>query len=268
MADYQIVDWANYQLAQRYDKPLFLAVGLTKPHDPWEVPQKYVDLYPLESVPDIKIKENDLEDASFTDAILGRLLDAFEKSAYKNNTIIVLWSDQEMHMGEKENGEKFTLWERSTKTPFFGMAPGITKGGLSTNKPVGIIDLYPTLAELIGEKAPSHIDGESLVPMLKGENFSHKGVVTGYELKEAANAPGGDGYTIRTDRYRYIYYPFINLEELYDHEVDDHEWVNVAEHPMSDRNDDSRFYHIPFKINKFNGMPYRRLGGPALLFRI
>ena len=50
MADYQIVDWANYELSQAQDKPLFLAVGLTKPHDPWEVPQKYFDLYPIESI--------------------------------------------------------------------------------------------------------------------------------------------------------------------------------------------------------------------------
>lgn len=257
MADYQIVDWANYQLAQKYEKPLFLAVGLTKPHDPWEVPQKYFDMYPLETVPDVKIKENDLEDAfihgrrplhkfivdnnqqkkvvqaymatiSFTDAMLGRLLDAFEKSAFKDNTILVLWSDHGMHMGEKENWEKFTLWERSTRTPLFIMAPGITKGGSSTHKPVGIIDMYRTLAELIGEKAPSHVDGESLVPMLKNQSFDHKGVVTGYELREAADAPGGDAYTIRTDRYRYIYYPFINLEELYDHDIDDNEWDNIA----------------------------------------
>lgn len=148
MADYQIVDWANYELSQKHDKPLFLAVGLTKPHDPWEVPQKYFDLYPLDSIQDVVMKKDDLADAwihgrrpldkfivdnkqtkkviqaymatiSFTDAMLGRLLDGFEKSSYKDNTIIVLWSDHGMHMGEKENWEKFTLWERSLRAPLF-----------------------------------------------------------------------------------------------------------------------------------------------------
>lgn len=257
MADYHIVDWANYQLSQKYDKPLFLAVGLTKPHDPWEVPQKYFDMYPLESVPEIPVKEDDLEDAfihgrrplhkfivdndqqkkvvqaymatiSFTDAMLGRLLDKFEESAFKDNTIIVLWSDHGMHMGEKENWEKFTLWERSTRTPLFVMAPGLTKGGSSTHVPVGILDLFPTLAELIGEQIPSYADGQSLVPMLTGKNFTHKPVVTAYSLKENAASPNGDGFTIRTARYRYIYYPFMNLEELYDHDTDDYEWTNIA----------------------------------------
>lgn len=63
MADYQIVDWANYELSQKHDKPLFLAVGLTKPHDPWEVPQKYFDLYPLDSIQDVVMKKDDLADA-------------------------------------------------------------------------------------------------------------------------------------------------------------------------------------------------------------
>ena len=141
MADYQIVDWANYELSQKHDKPLFLAVGLTKPHDPWEVPQKYFDLYPLDSIQDVIMKKDDLNDAwihgrrpldkfivdnkqtkkviqaymatiSFTDAMLGRLLDGFEKSSYKDNTIIVLWSDHGMHMGEKENWEKLKQKER------------------------------------------------------------------------------------------------------------------------------------------------------------
>lgn len=257
MADYQIVDWANYELSQPHDKPLFLAVGLTKPHDPWEVPQKYFDLYPLDSIPDVKVKKNDLTDAwvhgrrsldkfirdnkqtkkvvqaymatiSFTDAMLGRLLDGFEKSPYKNNTIIVLWSDHGMHMGEKENWEKFTLWERSLRAPLFFMAPGITKAGSSTHVPVGAIDIFPTLAELIGEKVPDYCSGESLVPMLTGKDFNHKPVLSAYEVKDSINGKPYDAYTIRAKQYRYIYYPPSGLEELYDHEVDKNEWDNIA----------------------------------------
>ena len=117
MADYHIVEWANHELSRSHDKPFFLAVGLTKPHDPWEVPQKYFDLYPLDSIRDIDIKKDDLNDAwvhgrrpldkfindnkqtkkviqsymaniSFADAMLGRLLDCFEKSRYKNLSLI------------------------------------------------------------------------------------------------------------------------------------------------------------------------------------
>lgn len=264
MADYHIVDWANYELTKSHDKPLFLAVGLTKPHDPWEVPQKYFDLYPLDSVPELEIKEDDLLDTyihgrrplhkfivdndqqkkvvqaymatvSFTDAMLGRLLDGFERSAYKDNTIIVFWSDHGMHMGEKQNWEKFTLWERSTRAPLFIMAPGLTKGGSSTHVPVGLIDVFPTLAELIGEKKPEYCDGESLVPMLINQKFNHKPVVSAYEMQGGGGVKSGDAYSVRTVKYRYIYYPVIGLEELYDHTVDAREWNNIAYKKTSKR---------------------------------
>jgi arylsulfatase A-like enzyme len=257
MADYQIVDWANYELSRAHDKPFFLAVGLTKPHDPWEVPQKYFDLYPIDSVRDVEVRKDDLMDTwihgrraldkfisdnnetkkvvqaymatiSFADAMLGRLLDGFEKSAYKDNTIVVLWSDHGMHMGEKENWEKFTLWERSLRTPMFIMAPGITKPNTSVSIPVAAIDIFPTLAELTGEKPPVYCDGESLVPILKNKMRNHKPVLSVYEVKDSVNGKPYDAYSILSGKYRYLYYPASGLEELYDHEADEHEWNNIA----------------------------------------
>ena len=262
MADYQTVEWANYVLSQKHDKPLFLAVGITKPHDPWEVPQKYFDMYPLDSIEDVNVREDDLNDTwvhgrraldkfirgndqtrkvvqsymatiSFADAMLGRLLDGLERSRYKDNTIIIMWSDHGMHMGEKENWEKFTLWERSLRTPLMIRMPGTTKPGSLSDIPVGTIDLFPTLAEMIGEKPPAYCDGESLLPLIKNQTTTHRPVLSTYELKDSANQVHYDAYTLRTAEYRYIYYPSSGLEELYDHRVDDHEWLNIAYKPAS-----------------------------------
>lgn len=253
MIDYQLVDWAKYELNRKRDKPLFMAVGLFRPHMPWEVPQKYFDLYPLETIPDLVIRDDDLNDAfdhgrrhwhqfvldnhqwkhvlqaymasiSFADAQLGRLLDALEESPYRDNTIIVLWSDHGMHMGEKENWEKFTLWEESTRVPLFISAPGITIPGSTCSAPVSLVDIYPTLAELIGEKPPRNCDGESLVPILSNRTTSHDPVIIAYEYEFGR----GTGYAVRSDRYRYIYYPTIGLEELYDHKNDPQEFHNIA----------------------------------------
>ena len=251
MADYHIVDWAVHELSRSHDKPLFLAVGLTKPHDPFEVPQKYFDQYPLDSIPEVKVLKNDVADAfdhgrrqihnfieqnnqekkvlqaylatvAFADAMLGRLLDGLEKSKLRDNTIIVLWSDHGMHMGEKENWEKFTLWERSTRVPFFVAAPGITKAGTKTDSTVSLLDIYPTLAELIGGKPPLHCEGTSLVPLLKDQTFARDPLIMGYQFKE------DKAYAVRSDQYRYIYYPAIGLEELYDLNNDPNEWNNIA----------------------------------------
>lgn len=264
MADAQTVDWAAYELQQKHEKPLFLAVGLFRPHMPWEVPQKYFDMYPLSSIPDLDIKENDLDDAfdhgrrlwhkfvldnrqwkkviqaylasvSFADAQLGRLLDAFEASAYKDNTILMVWSDHGMHIGEKENWEKFTLWEESARVPLFMMVPGLTKSETIVEKPVSTIDIYPTLAELIGEVPPAHCDGQSLVPLLTDPTADHEPPVTAFDFNIVTNQSLynsdlglGPSYTVRTVDFRYIYYPSNGLEELYDHRVDPNEWENIA----------------------------------------
>jgi len=255
MADYHVVDWAKYQLSQKHDKPFFLAAGVWKPHDPWEVPQKYFDMYPLENIVLPECKKDDLEDAfdhgrrwihkwvvdndqwkkvvqsyaasiTFSDAMLGRLLDAFENSEYAKNTIVVLWSDHGMHMGEKENIEKFTLWERSTRVPLIISVPGMTRAGARCNQPVSLMDLYPTLVDLAGFDKPAHLDGHSLLPQIKNPEVETTPVITSYKFSWSENPV--IGHTVRSKQYRYIYYPEINLEELYDHKTDPNEWNNIA----------------------------------------
>ncbi len=254
MADYHIVEWANYELKENHERPWFMAVGITRPHDPWEVPQKYFDMYPLEDIPDLEVQENDLLDAydhgrrqlhkfilqndqekkviqaylaciTFVDAMLGRLLDGLENSAYADNTILVVWSDHGMHMGEKENWEKFTLWERSTKVPLFISLPDGASDGRTSDLPVSLLDLYPTLAALVADSVPEHCDGTDLAPLLRGQAFDRDPVVMGYQFRQ------DNAYAVRSQRYRYIYYPTIGLEELYDHQTDPHEWQNLAYRP-------------------------------------
>ncbi|WP_339923149.1 sulfatase [uncultured Cyclobacterium sp.] len=256
MADYHVADWASYQLRQQHDKPFFLAVGMWKPHDPWEVPQKYFDMYPLEDIVLPQRKKDDLEDAfdhgrrrimkwvldndqwkkiiqsyaasiTFSDAMVGRILDAYENAEHSDNTIVVLWSDHGMHMGEKDNIEKFTLWERSTRVPLLISAPGMSLAGTVCDQPVSLMDLYPTLVELTGFEQPSHLDGNSLLPQLKDPNTITSPVISSYKF---TNQKQGAiiGHAVRSMRYRYIYYPEINFEELYDHENDPNEWDNIA----------------------------------------
>ncbi|MBT7465741.1 MAG: sulfatase [Bacteroidetes bacterium] len=255
MADYHVVDWARYQLKQEHDKPFFLAVGTWKPHDPWEVPQKYFDMYPLENIVLPDCKKDDLKDAfdhgrrwihnwvvenkqwkkviqayaasiTFSDAMVGRLLDTFDNSSYADNTIVILWSDHGMHMGEKENIEKFTLWERSTRVPLIISAPGMTQAGTVCDQAVSLMDLYPTLVELAGFEKPTHLDGNSLLPQINNPNTKTSPVISSYKFDWAKEPIVG--HAVRSARYRYIYYPDINLEELYDHENDPNEWDNIA----------------------------------------
>lgn len=255
MPDHRVVDWAEEELRREHDTPFFQAVGIFRPHIPWFVPKKYFDLYPLDTIRLPAIQDNDLDDCSdvgkgfcrrkwqewvvrngrwreavqaylasisFADAQLGRLLDALESSRYADNTIVVLWSDHGMHIGEKEHWEKFTLWEESTRVPLLFAAPGMVRPGTTCDEPVSLLDVYPTLAELAGLGSPAGLEGASLVPLLKNPGrTTGRAVVSTYGFKN---------HGIRSKRWRYIRY-HDGSEELYDHRSDPDEFTNLAGRP-------------------------------------
>jgi len=257
MGDGQMVQWTVDFLKRTHESPFFLAAGTFRPHLPWYVPRKYFELYPLDQIKLPTVKVDDLDDVpapgremaearhvefeilktlgkyreavraylasiSFADALVGHLLDALEKSQYSDNTIIVVWSDHGWHLGEKGAWHKRTLWERATHIPFFVVAPGVTAPGSKCNRPVNLVDIYPTLIDLCRLPAKPELDGISLVPLLKNHSadWDRPSVTTNQQANHA----------VRDERWRYIRY-HDGTEELYDHDSDLHEWTNLAEDP-------------------------------------
>ena len=88
-----------------------------------------------------------LASINYADQCVGIILDALNKSKYKDNTIVILWGDHGWHLGEKLSYRKSKLWEEATRVPFIISVPGITKPESRTNRIVNIIDIYPTLSE-------------------------------------------------------------------------------------------------------------------------
>ena len=246
------VDYAVRFLRQNHDAPFFLACGLFRPHLPWYVPQRFFDRYPLNKIVLPRVFADDLDDlptqglkfakarrsdfetirkagkwkhavraylASITcaDERLGRVLDALDQSPYAQQTIVVLWSDHGWHLGEKQHWHKTTLWEEATRVPLIICAPGIQPG--VCDRPVSLIDVYPTLNELSGLNAIEAHDGVSLVPLLQNPRAEwQRPAVIEFKRGNAA---------VRSQRYRYIRYRD-GGEELYDHQSDPHEWHNLA----------------------------------------
>jgi len=255
MGDTQVANWIIDKLNARYETPFFLAAGIFRPHLPWYVPEKYFDRYPLKSIQLPAYIEKDLEDIpaagiamarpdhdhknvvdydqwekavqgylasiEFADVQVGRIIDALDQSEYKDNTIVVLWSDHGWHLGEKDHWRKFSLWERSTRVTFMIMAPGLTNTG-KVSKPVSLIDIYPTLVDLAGLPEKQNIDGISLRPLLESEDAAWN--------RPSLTTHGRGNHSIRDDRWRYIRYAD-GSEELYDHNDDPNEWHNLAEDP-------------------------------------
>lgn len=256
MGDYKTVTQGIEFLQKDHNKPFFLAMGFTRPHLPWYVPQKYFDLYPLDKITLPSVTKNDLSDVpaagvaiakpegdhkfivesdqwkkaiqgylasnTFADGQIGRLVDALNKSKYKDNTIIVLFGDHGWHLGEKEHWRKFALWEEATRVPFIIVAPGLTKANTAVNRTVSLMDIYPTLIDLCKLPAKSGLEGNSIVPLLKNPEatWNHPSVTT----------HGLGNHSVRNERYRYIVYED-GTEELYDHDTDPQEWKNLANDP-------------------------------------
>ena len=256
MHDYHTAEWAAKHLWTQHDEPMFLACGFSKPHLPWYVPKKYFDMHPLDGIQLPIVKEDDLDDVpeigkkfaraagdharvikaeawkkgvqgylaaiTFADAMVGKVLDALEAGPNAKNTIIVLWSDHGWHLGEKSHWRKFTLWERSTRNILMVVAPGVTKAGSICEHPVSMMDIYPTLMDLSGLKAPGVQEGESLLTWLKNPKAPKKTpALTTYQF---------GNHAVRSERWRYIRYRD-GSEELYDRDKDPNEWTNLAAKP-------------------------------------
>jgi arylsulfatase A-like enzyme len=256
LRDWKIVNYGIEQLNRRHEKPLFLTIGLHKPHMPWNVPRKYYDMHPLDSIELPPIKENDLADVptsgvkmagpegdhremlasgrwkeavqgylaaiSYCDTMIGRLLDALGKSEYRDNTIVVLWGDHGWHLGEKEHWRKFALWEEATRAPLVWVVPGVTKPGGVCQRTVDFMSIYPTLTDLCGIATPKHVEGPSLRALLTDPQAAwDRPAITTYGFKNHA---------IRTEGWRFIRYANDD-RELYDESKDPYEWENLAVRP-------------------------------------
>ena len=159
---------------------------------------------------------------TFVDAQLGKVLDALDASDSAENTIIVLWSDHGFQLGTKERWGKRALWGQATKVVLMISAPGMSRG-MKCHRPVGLIDLYPTLIELCGLDQVTGLEGHSLVPLLEDPEANW--------AWPALTTFGQHNHAIRSTNWRYIVYAD-GSEELYDHRVDPEEINNVAADPQ------------------------------------
>lgn len=242
------------QLASDANKPFFLAVGFIRPHLPFGAPAQYMLPYKDATLPQIAHPEkptgtttwhrsgefmkynrwdkNPNEDAEFAkqcrlhyaacvtyaDAMVGKLLAELKASGQADNTIVILWGDHGWHLGEHSIWGKHALFEESLHSPLIVSVPHSTKPGQAVDQIVETLDVFPTVCDLCEVPAPTTMHGESLVSLLNGKpEVRRKQVAVSYSKAK----------TLRTDRYRLVQHSK-GAVELYDHNGDDKETVNVA----------------------------------------
>ena len=259
MPDYNTAKWAVEKLQADYEKPFFLVAGFVRPHVPWYVPQKWFDMHQLDNVETPPYKVDDFLDlpvisksvhempmmpttdwaietgqwkeivqaylacVTYVDYYVGEVLKALEDSKYKDNTIVILWSDHGYRLGEKGTFAKHALWQEATNAPLIISVPGMTKNKVCI-QPTEMLDIYPTLIDLCGLPKYKQNEGISLKPLIenpdsKGKNFA----ITSY---------GRNNHAVVSNGFRYIRYENGD-EELYKRNEDPNEWTNIANYPES-----------------------------------
>ena len=270
-ADCMIADAVIGMMEKHRREPWFLGAGFYRPHCPYIVPSKYFDQYPLDRIQALPFDENEMHMApqwayfipatnpnlgmsvqqrreairayyaaiSFMDAQVGRLMDALDRLGLARNTTIVFWGDNGYQLGEHGQWFKQTNFEASARIPLLIGGAGVEARGRGCRRPVELLDLYPTLAELCGlASPPSNLHGRSLAPLLRDPNAQRDQPAVSQVLRGGVKAGAGGkkvmGYSLRTERYRYTMWNQTSEgEELYDYEKDPRELRNLAGDPAS-----------------------------------
>ena len=262
MPDEELAEWAAARLRERHDQPFFLAVGFARPHTPYTAPRRFFDMYDAATlnipfVPDDEFSDipvmgksmalcllpggdhwfvtqemgpdywrhlvhSYLACVSFVDEQIGRVLKALDESPYAGNTIIVLWSDHGQHLGEKKHWRKMCLWEESNRVPLVWCLPDGKNAGKRCARPVSLLDVYPTLVDLLGLPIIEAHEGMSLRPWLDDPTTPRQ--------RPAVTTWHYNNHSLRSERFHYIRYRD-GSEELYDHSADPGEHRNLADEP-------------------------------------
>jgi arylsulfatase A-like enzyme len=260
--DWLVTKWVGEQLAVEHEKPFFLACGIYRPHEPWFVPAKYFEPFPIDKIQlPPGYKEDDLDDLPpdgqrrgpnryfahirahqqwkngiqgylasihFADAMLGRVLDALEQGPNRDSTIVVLWSDHGWHLGEKQHWQKFTAWRACTRIPFMiKVPPRIAPGLPSGTRPDTICDRPVNLLSLY----PTLVQLAGLPAKRTNDGPSLVPLLKkprgkwGHVSITHLDSPGNFGLSAQD--WRYIHYANGD-EELYHVSADPYEWNNLA----------------------------------------
>lgn len=158
------------------------------------------------------------------DEAVGRILDKLQQAGIASNTVVFLFADNGGHPENRsENGAlrdyKWSHYEGGIRVPFLAAYPGVFPAGLEYTRPVSTLDIFPTVMALTGVKPPAGLDGENLVPYLKGEKSGSP--------HETLFFLTGDKGAVVQDQWKLVVWP-ANRVELYDLSKDLEETNNLA----------------------------------------
>lgn len=191
----------------------FLFFHIYEPHKPYAPPERFAAADPYDG------------EVSFSDEIVGQLLEALKRKGLYDDATIVVLSDHGEGLGdhgEQEHG--LFVYEETIRVPLIVKLPGNSGAGRRVPAPVQHIDLLPTLARVAGFTPPAGLRGRDLSPALSGASVPPQGIYS-EALYPRYHFGWSELLALTDERYRYIKAP---KEELYDLERDPGERTNIV----------------------------------------
>ena len=249
-SDGRTAEKAAELIKKHSQRPFFMGVGFVRPHVPFVAPKKYYKSFPYDSMKlpgklagdwddipaagiNYKTSKNmkmDLEQqrkavggyyasVSYMDAQVGKVMKALEESGVADRTIVIFTSDHGYHLGEHDFWAKVSLHDESARVPLIISVPG--KQPAVCDSLVELLDLYPTMANLCGFKAPVRLQGKDISRLLDNPDNA---------VRDAAFSVNGKGYLLRTAEWAYMRYGANgnNGEELFDMVNDPKQYTNLV----------------------------------------
>jgi arylsulfatase A-like enzyme len=246
-------DVVKFLNERQTDRPFFLYLAFGNPHDPRVAAQKYHDLYQRDQIPlpknflpqhpfnngEMTIRDEALLPWPRTEAAvrkelheyyatitamdfhMGRILAALKELGQLDNTIVVFSADQGIAIGSHGLLGKQNLYDAGMKSPLLFAGPGIPHG--ASDALVYLLDIFPTVLDLVGAPQAAGIDGQSFRPVLTGAaQTARPELFLAYRDVQRA---------YRDERWKLIRYPQVNVTQLFDLQADPHEMKNLANDP-------------------------------------
>ncbi|MFC1736076.1 sulfatase [Candidatus Hydrogenedentota bacterium] len=243
----QVMTSASKWLQDNYkNEDFFLWIDCFDPHEPWDPPQKYIDMYDPDFDGEFITNFFDAKNATpreikhvcaryaamvtMVDTWIGKLFTQIEQLGIAENTAVILMSDHGTGLCDHEDMHKnLPIYDEVSRLVFMMRVPGVTTANSSSDVLVQPPDLMPTILELTGLEADYEPHGISLVPTLKGEKQATRYIcVSGTNPKLSLPLTA----TVNDGEWTYIFRPEPNPDELYCTSEDKKQQNNVIEaHP-------------------------------------
>ena len=289
---------------QESDQPWCLYVGAIAPHDPYIVPQRYLDMYDIEDIPLPASYADEMADkpaiyqrmreqrfgqlsprevregirhfwayCTYLDDLFGQLLEALERSGQAENTLVLYTSDHGDYCGDHGLFAKgIPCFRGAYHVPAIVRWPGtVAEPGRQVQSMVSLADFCPTFLEAAGIETERHVTGSSLMPLLRRE------IPAEWRDEIHTQCNGVELYytqrSVMTDKFKYVFNGF-DRDELYDLRTDPHEMQNLADDPAYEsvkREMCGRMWRFAYREDDSAINPYITVGlapyGPAEAFR-